>query len=185
MKEPSLTVGTTQGESVEQYITILYSLIKNCEYGNLASEMLRDRLVVGIQDTALSEHLQMNAGLTLEKAKLLICQHEAVQEHQVILNQTDKQSTVDHIHRKTSCRSSTATRHPPTQTKDAQSQQAKCKRCGINHMRLVNVQQKRLCVISAREKVITVANVSPKLYKKSLNSWQKTQKCLFLVPLGL
>ena len=80
--------------------------------------------------TALSECLQMDAGLTLEKAKLLIRQHEAVQEHQVILNQTDKQSTVDHIHRKTSRRSSTATRHPPTQAKDAQSQQAKCKRCG-------------------------------------------------------
>ena len=118
-----------RGESVEQYITTLYSLIENCEYGNLTSEMLRDHLVVGIQDTALSERLQMDAGLTLEKAKLLIRQHKAVQEHRVILNQTDKQSTVDHIHRKTSCRSSTATRCPPTQTKDTQSQQAKCKRC--------------------------------------------------------
>ena len=36
------------GESVEQYITVLYTLFKMCEYGNLTKELLRDRLVMGI-----------------------------------------------------------------------------------------------------------------------------------------
>ena len=44
--------------------------------------MIRDRLVVGIQNFKLSENLQMDPNLTLEKAKKLIRQSEAVQEHQ-------------------------------------------------------------------------------------------------------
>ena len=50
----------------------LYSLAENCEYGMLKSEMIRDRLVVGIRDSALSQRLQLNAELTLEKAKQAI-----------------------------------------------------------------------------------------------------------------
>ena len=33
------------GESVEQYITVLYTLVETCEYSNLTEELLRDRLV--------------------------------------------------------------------------------------------------------------------------------------------
>ena len=53
------------GESVKQYITVLYTLIETCEYGNLTNDLLCDRLVVGIQDTSsLSECLQMDPELT-------------------------------------------------------------------------------------------------------------------------
>ena len=58
-----------EDESAEQYITSLYNLVENCEYGDLASDMIRDRLVVGIRDNALSQRLQMDSELTLEKAK--------------------------------------------------------------------------------------------------------------------
>ena len=44
--------------------------------------MLRDRLVVGIKDVALSQKLKMDAHLTLEKAKTAIRQKEAVYEQQ-------------------------------------------------------------------------------------------------------
>ena len=74
-----------EGESAEQYITHLYHLAENCDYGELKSEMIRDRLVVGIKDSALSESLQMDADLTLEKAKKRIRQREAVQEQQQLL----------------------------------------------------------------------------------------------------
>ena len=65
-----------EGESAEQYITTLYELVKNCDYGDLRDDMLRDRLVVGIRDTALSENLQMDAKLTLDIAKKTIRQKE-------------------------------------------------------------------------------------------------------------
>ena len=70
------------GESSEEYIMALYSLAENCEYGAMEEEMIRDRLVVGIRDTALSEKLQMDSALTLESAKKLIRQREAVHEQQ-------------------------------------------------------------------------------------------------------
>ena len=73
------------GESAEQYITSLYSLVESCEYGNLKDEMLRDRIVVGIRDEKLSAQLQMHADLTLEKAKKLVRQKEAVQEQHLLL----------------------------------------------------------------------------------------------------
>ena len=47
--------------------------------------MIRDRIVVGIRDSTLSERLQMDPDLTLEKAKKLVRQREAVHEHQQFL----------------------------------------------------------------------------------------------------
>ena len=69
-----------EGESIEQYLTALYELIENCEYGDLKDEFLRDRIVVGIRDAALSEKLQLDATLTLAKAKQKVRQSEAVKE---------------------------------------------------------------------------------------------------------
>ena len=69
-----------EGESMEQFITSLYSLAEHCEYGEMKDEMIRDRIVVGIRDRPLSEHLQLDAELTLEKAKKRVRQREAIQE---------------------------------------------------------------------------------------------------------
>ena len=65
---------------MDEYITALYSLVETCEYGTLRDEMLRDRIVVGIQDSAMSEKLQLDPELTLEKTKRLVRQKEAVKE---------------------------------------------------------------------------------------------------------
>ena len=73
-----------EGETAEKYIMELYALAENCNYGNM-KEMIHDRLVVVIRDTALSQKLQLDADLTLEKAKRNICQREAVSEQQRIL----------------------------------------------------------------------------------------------------
>ena len=67
-----------QDESVEQFITCLYQLSENCEYGDLRDEMIRDRIVVGIRDEAMSQKLQLDADLTLESAKKMVRQREAV-----------------------------------------------------------------------------------------------------------
>ena len=53
--------------------------------GALKEEMIKDRIVVGICDTALSEKLQMDADLTLEKVKTMVCQKEGVHEQQALL----------------------------------------------------------------------------------------------------
>ena len=77
-----------EGESAEQFITSLYSLADNCAYGDLKDDLIRDRIVVGICDNALSERLQLDPELTLEKAKKIVRQCEAVQEQQILKNGT-------------------------------------------------------------------------------------------------
>ena len=59
---------------------------QSCDYGEFTSEMIRDRLVVRILDTALSQQLQLDPGLTLEKAKKRIRQREAVGEQHNTFN---------------------------------------------------------------------------------------------------
>ena len=56
------------GETIDQYIAVLHNLAENCDYGMLKSELIRDRIVVGIRDSALSQRLQLDPDLTLEKA---------------------------------------------------------------------------------------------------------------------
>ena len=49
----------TRDKTAEQYISALYMLAETCQYGTLQNEMIRDQLVIGIRDTALSDKQQM------------------------------------------------------------------------------------------------------------------------------
>ena len=57
-----------ENESVDNFITDLFTLEQHCKYGTLHDEMVRDRIVVGLKDKTLSEKLLLEADLTLEKA---------------------------------------------------------------------------------------------------------------------
>ena len=62
-----------EGESVDDFVTALYCLSEHCQYGNLCDEMIRDRIVVGLRDSSLSEKLQLEPELTLEKPGCYKC----------------------------------------------------------------------------------------------------------------
>ncbi len=72
-----------EGETADQYIMELYRLAESCHY--IDAIKIRDRLVVGIRDVALSQQLQLDAELTLDKAIKKIQQKEAVAEQQNVL----------------------------------------------------------------------------------------------------
>ena len=59
--------------------------------------MIRDRLVIGIRDRTLSDRLQMEPDLTLEKAKKLIRQREAVKEQGAALKDQEE-SLLEGVH---------------------------------------------------------------------------------------
>ena len=65
----------------------------------MKDELICDCLVVGIQDNALSERLQMEPELTLDKAKRLIRQREAVKEQQETVKNPNKEGLVDSVAR--------------------------------------------------------------------------------------
>ena len=132
------------GETAEQYIMALYDLVEHCNYGALKEEMIRDRLVVAIRDSALSEKLQMDAALTLESAKKAIRQREAIHEQQQVLKggeKTTSDSSIDAIHpkrqinqRNRSYRNNRWDQVRDTQTSTQQPRNpqtgGKCSRCG-------------------------------------------------------
>ena len=73
------------GEPAEQFVASLYNLAVDCNFGELKDELIRDRIVVGIREASLSERLQMDPELTLEKAKTLVRHRETIREQQVTI----------------------------------------------------------------------------------------------------
>lgn len=61
-------------ETVKSFVKALYTLAEHCNYGSLHDEFIRDRLV----DLGLSECLQLDKDLTLEKAISMTRQSEEV-----------------------------------------------------------------------------------------------------------
>ena len=66
------------GETVDAFVTDLYRLGEFCDYKVHQDELIRDRIVVGIRDSHLSEKLRMYPKLTLEKAIAQTRQVESV-----------------------------------------------------------------------------------------------------------
>ena len=134
-----------QGESIEQYITALFNLRETCEFGDLADQLLRDRIIVGIRDTALAERLMLDAKLDLDKVMQLVRQKEAVHQHSKQLQGTrDDPIVVDYVGRSKGRyhnRSQTQRKEVKGQGQPKKSQKttggakssALCKRCGKDH----------------------------------------------------
>ena len=122
------------GETVDSFITALYELVEDCNYGLLREEMIRDRLVVGIKDVKLSERLQLDNALTLEKAIAEARQTETVRQQQPLLRGgTESKSTseapVGAVNKKPATSKPTHNTKPETHGRK-QTQRGTCSRCG-------------------------------------------------------
>ena len=105
-----------EGESVDDFITSLHSLSEHCNYGQLREEMIRDRIVIGLCDSALSEKLQLESDLTLEKAITLARNREAVRKQQPVVR-ADTSSNIDTI-------------NYSSKRKGTKAHKSRCLRCG-------------------------------------------------------
>ena len=56
------------GESIAAYVAQLRQLAEHCEYGTTLNDMLRDRLVCGVDDLRIQRHLLAEPQLTFDKA---------------------------------------------------------------------------------------------------------------------
>ena len=114
-------------ESSDHFITEIHRLADNCEFGEMKDQLIRDRLVVGIRDGALSERLQLESDLTLDKAKQLIRQREAVRAQQEILHkpQTKADTSLDAVRQSTTTR-----RKLPAIPHTSKPPLGNCRRCG-------------------------------------------------------
>lgn len=55
-------------ESYDTYVTELRQLASTCEFSTLTDSLIRDRLILGITDTAMKDRLLREADITLNKA---------------------------------------------------------------------------------------------------------------------
>lgn len=125
------------GETAEQYITTLYSLIESCDYNNLKEEMLQHWIVVSIQkrqkEAVREQHLQLQAKGSKEDPTVL----DEVKGHKPPPKRGEaKPSQKQHR------------RHSTTTGKQ------QCKRCGWEHHTVDKC--------SARNVTISANSVSPR-----------------------
>jgi len=90
-------INQNDSDSVDDFITRLYSQVDKCRYGNLRDEMLRDRIVVGIKDKSLSEKLQLDSELTLERAVTQVRNAELVKLQQKELQESHHPKIVERV----------------------------------------------------------------------------------------
>ena len=147
-----------QGESVDAFITDLYCLADRCNYGELRNEMIRDRIVVGLLDDALSEKLQLDSRLTLETAVVTARQSEEVHKQQVVVRQKPTDLNNDLVDAVRASKGADKKKFankggdknasdPSRRQSSAQQRQQHCTRCGKtpNHSRQQCPAKEAIC----------------------------------------
>ena len=88
------------GESVSAYVAALRSLARYCEFKNSLEDMLRDRLVCGVNDAHIQKRLLGDAELTFEKAFAVAMGFEAAAKgaQEIVKVEPDRDKTVDEVH---------------------------------------------------------------------------------------
>ena len=118
-----------KNQTFDQFLNKLRELASTCEYDQLNDQLIRDRIVIGIQDGGLRGRLLRHADLTLAKAIDMCHSSEQAANH---MSKIDKSDTVNYAARK-------GKSHPKNKKK--QSEQSKgeqgreCKYCGERHLR--------------------------------------------------
>ena len=113
-----------EGETVDEFITDLFRLVENCKYGDLQDELVRDRIVVGLRDSELSEKLQLTSDLTLEAAVTRARQSESMKTQQKVVRE---EVNIDQLNSRPSrCNK----RRKPSWTSKPPSPSQHCGRCG-------------------------------------------------------
>ena len=118
-----------QGESVSAFVAELRKLSEYCQFGDTLSDMLRDRLVCGINDQKTQRRLLAEATLTYEKAFTLAQALEAADKS---AKELEKASGIHAVFPQFRPPHATTTRPPQTTT--SRPHERKCYRCGgTNH----------------------------------------------------
>ena len=115
-------------EPIETYVRALYQLAEHCNFGATKDDFIRDRLVLGLRDKALSEQLQMEEELTLSLA-VDKCRHKEMIQLQ---NKSDSTKMVAAVQQKDKRQQNNKYR------KDNQNQESKnkiCDKCGFEKRR--------------------------------------------------
>ena len=119
----------TEGETFDQFLSAIRTLIRSCNYcDNCVNSILRDRIVIGIQDTETQTALLKERNLTLDGAIDLCKAAEKACAHRKALRPEEKLNKLKHRSgRRDSPKSGRASSYP--------KMLKECKFCGKSHAR--------------------------------------------------
>ena len=119
-------------ETVDKYVTELKLISKNCSFGDLEDQLLRDRVVCGIHSDEVRQHLLRTDDLTLEKC-LKICRAYEQTKKSVKILTDNPHVVVDDLKKQRHKKSGhTKSFDDKRDTKDLQPQYT-CNNCGKQH----------------------------------------------------
>lgn len=132
-----------ESESIEQYVTDLRLKSQSCNFEGLRDSMIRDQIVIGVQDNKVRMQLLKESKLTLDKA-VEICQASECTKAQLkTFNSKDSETVeVDAVQRakpKATLHARKRDANPGQQQQQRQQQQREqreignCERCGMQH----------------------------------------------------
>ncbi|UYV80018.1 K02A2.6-like [Cordylochernes scorpioides] len=117
-------------EPVDEFITSLYKLADSYEFEGLHEQLIRDRIVAGVRDKALSERMQLDSELTLEKAVKMVRQQEAVRQQQVDLQRPSTSQKVDQVKFNSKKQSPKQQQQPSRKKENSAKTRSRCPKCG-------------------------------------------------------
>ncbi|UYV66085.1 hypothetical protein LAZ67_4000114 [Cordylochernes scorpioides] len=114
----------------EEEATKIDSVLKACEFEGLHEQLIRDRIVVGVRDKALSERMQLDSELTLEKAVKMVRQQEAVRQQQVDLQRPSTSQKVNQVKFNSKKQSPKQQQQPSRKKEKSAKTRLRCPKCG-------------------------------------------------------
>ncbi|UYV84182.1 hypothetical protein LAZ67_X001460, partial [Cordylochernes scorpioides] len=117
-------------EPVDEFITSLYKLADSWEFEGLHEQLIRDRIVVGVRDKALSERMQLDSELTSEKAMKMVRQQEAVRQQQVDLQRPSTSQKVNQVKFNSKKQSPKQQQQPSRKKEKSAKTRSRCSKCG-------------------------------------------------------
>jgi hypothetical protein len=109
-----------KGETIDAFVTVLHDLAKNCHFDDLHDSLIRDRIVIGIIDTATRQKLLSTKKLKLEDAIDIARAREATNTQLQEMDNTDNTEEVHAFGKKSDHR-----KRPEVK---------ECKFCGKSHI---------------------------------------------------
>ena len=82
-------------EPIDQYITDLRLIAKNCSFGDLEDQLIRDRIVCSVKSNKVKQQLLKTKDLTLDKALTICRTDEQSKKHIQFLSE---ETGTEHVH---------------------------------------------------------------------------------------
>ena len=123
-----------EGDSIEAFIRALHDQAAKCNYEERKNDNIRDRLVVGLRDSQLSQDLQMEKDLNLETAVEIARQHEQVKTQVTQQQHKGQEKSLEEIKKSSQARKFTKMKPQKSKTEtQPNGNQTLCGRCNRSH----------------------------------------------------